>query len=180
MEVSIRLADEADLEVIREIYNYYVARSTCTFQVEPDSERETLAWFRDRTRAHPVTVAELYGEVIGWAALSAWKSRCAYAHSVEASVYIRQDMHRRGLGKMLMIDLIERARAAGHHTIIGGACSEQTASLALQGSLGFEKVASLREVGNKFGRWLDVVYMQLFLEPRGNREEASVTCKEVT
>src|SRR5208282_4516890 len=72
----------------------------------------------------------------GWAALSAWKSRCAYARSVEASVYIRHDLHRRGLGRALMLDLIERAQTAGHHTSIGGACTEQAASLALQESLG--------------------------------------------
>src|SRR5207253_2190708 len=79
-EVVIRSATVTDLGTVRDIYNYYVARSTCTFQVEPDTEAERLAWFRDRLPAHPVTVAELAGEVVGWAALSAWKSRCAYAH----------------------------------------------------------------------------------------------------
>ena len=108
------------------------------------------------------------GEVVGWAALSAWKSRCAYARSVEASVYIRHDLHRRGLGRALMLDLIERAQAAGHHTIIGGACTEQAASLALQESLGFERVACFREVGYKFGRWLDVAYMKM--KPSPDRE----------
>jgi L-amino acid N-acyltransferase len=162
-DVVIRSATVADLGAVRDIYNYYVARSTCTFQVEPDTEAERLAWFRDRSPAHPVTVAESSGEVVGWAALSAWKPRCAYARSVEASVYVRHDQHRRGIGRVLLLDLIERARAAGHHTIIGGACTEQAASLALQEALGFERVACLREVGHKFGRWLDVAYMQLLL-----------------
>lgn len=167
MEVVIRPATVGDLGPIRDIYNHYVARSTCTFRIEPETEAERLAWFRDRSAAHPVTVAEAASEVVGWAALSAWNSRCAYARSVEVSVYIRSDLHRRGIGRVLLLDLIERARAAGHHTIIGGACTEQAASLALQESLGFERVACFREVGYKFGRWLDVAYLQLLLGPGG-------------
>jgi phosphinothricin acetyltransferase len=159
----IRLAGVDDLPAIRSIYNHYVATSTCTFQIELETEEERAAWFRERSAAHPVTVAEWNGEVIGWAALSAWKSRCAYAHSVEASVYVRHDMHRRGIGRALLAELIERGRAAGHHTILGGACSEQPASLQLQERLGFRQVAHFRQVGHKFGRWLDVVYMQLLL-----------------
>jgi phosphinothricin acetyltransferase len=82
---------------------------------------------------------------------------------VEASIYIRQDWQRRGVGRAMLRDLIERALALGHHAVIGGACTEQIASLALQESLGFQRVAHFREVGYKFGRWLDVVYMQLLL-----------------
>lgn len=163
MEVVIRPATVADLGAIRDIYNYYVVRSTCTFQIEPETEAERLEWFRKRSPAHPATVAESAGAVVGWAALSAWSSRGAYARSVEASVYVHHDMHRRGIGRALLLDLIERARAAGHHTIIGGACTEQAASLALQEALGFERVACFREVGSKFGRWLDVAYLQLLL-----------------
>jgi L-amino acid N-acyltransferase YncA len=165
VEVLIRPATVADLEAIRDIYNYYVTRSTCTFQIEPDTAAQRLAWFRERSPAHPVVVAEAASAVVGWAALSAWNARGGYARTVEASVYIRHDSQRRGVGKALMLDLIERARLAGHHTIIGGACTEQVASLALQATLGFERVACFREVGYKFGRWLDVAYTQLVLEP---------------
>lgn len=136
---------------------------SCTFQVEVESEAEQLAWFQGRTAAHPVIVAEAEGEVVGWAALSPWKSRCAYRHSVEASVYVRPERQRRGLGRALLSDLIDRARAAGHRAIIGGACTEHPASLALQESLGFQRVGCFREVGYKFGRWLDVVYTQRML-----------------
>jgi L-amino acid N-acyltransferase YncA len=164
--VVIRPATVADLGAIRDIYNYYVARSTCTFQLEPDTEADRLAWFRDRSPTHPVVVAEMAGEVVGWAALSAWKPRGAYARSVEASVYVRHDRHRQGVGRALLLDLIERARVAGHHTVIGGACTEQAGSVALQAALGFEPVGCFRQVGHKFGRWLDVAYMQLFLDSR--------------
>jgi L-amino acid N-acyltransferase len=166
----IRLATVDDLPAVREIYNYYVERSTCTFQLEPDTEIQRLEWFRNRAPAHPVVVAEVAGEIVGWASLSPWSGRAGYARTVEASVYIRHDCHRRGLGRILMLDLIERARSLGHHTIIGGACTEQAASLALQESLGFERVAHFREVGHKFGRWLDVVYLQLLLDRRKGDE----------
>lgn len=164
MDFSIRLANACDLAAVREIYNYYVTRSTCTFQIELDSEEERLAWFQQRSAAHPVTVAEQAGQVIGWGALSAWKSRCAYAKTVEGSIYIHHAFHRCGIGRALLLDLIERARQLGHHTVIGGACTEQAASLALQASLGFQPVGTFRAVGYKFGRWLDVAYMQLFLD----------------
>lgn len=168
MEMMIRLATIADLAAIRHIYNHYVIHSTCTFQIEPETEAERLAWFRSRSPAHPVTVAEIANEVAGWASLSPWHSRAAYARTVEASVYIREGMNRRGIGRTLILDLIERARAAGHHTIIGGACTEQIASMELQKALGFEPVAGFREVGYKFGRWLDVSYFQLFLGQHTN------------
>lgn len=167
LETVIRLATSDDLGIIREIYNYYVETSTCTFQLEPDTEAQRLAWFQGRSPVHPVTVAEVGGEVVGWASLSPWHARAAYARTVEASVYIRHGLHRRGVGRLLLLDLIERARNLGHHTIIGGACTEQTASMALQESLGFEKVGYLRQVGYKFDRWLDVVYMQIFLGMEG-------------
>jgi phosphinothricin acetyltransferase len=111
-----------------------------------------------------VTVAEQDGEVVGWGSLSKFRDRAAYAPSVEASVYIRHDMHRRGVGRALLQDLILRARAIGFHTLIGGASADQTASVALQESLGFQRIALFKEVGIKFGQRLDVVFMQLMLK----------------
>jgi phosphinothricin acetyltransferase len=164
---SIRLATENDLEAIRTIYNYYVLHSTCTYQIELETAEERLAWFRERNfQMHPVTVAESDGEVIGWAALSPWKSRCGYALSAEASVYIHHVHHRRGVGKALLLDLIERAKTAKLHTIIGGTSSDQSASLALQLAVGFTLVGTFRETGRKFDRWLDVTYTQLLLDSR--------------
>ena len=160
---TIRPATANDLDAIRAVYNYYVTCSTCTYQIELETAAERAAWFRDRSELHPVTVAEREGIVIGWAALSPWKSRCGYARSAEASVYIHHEHHRRGAGKALLIDLIDRAKALGLHTVIGGACSTQTASLALQAALGFEVIGTFREVGRKFDRWLDVTHTQLVL-----------------
>ena len=162
--ITIRLATSVDLPAINEIYNYYVLHSTCTYQLEPETEEARQKWFEEHSPdKHPVTVALLDETVVGWGALSPFRPRAAYAHSVEASVYLRHDVQRRGIGKALLLDLIARAKAAGHHTLIGGASADQTASLALQESLGFQQAGYLKEVGFKFGRWLDVVYCQLML-----------------
>jgi L-amino acid N-acyltransferase YncA len=160
----LRLATTDDLAAINDIYNYYVPRSTCTYQLEPEPFEARQAWFlQHHVETHPLIVAEANGEVVGWGSLSRFHPRAAYAPTVEASVYIRHDQHRRGLGRLILTDLIERARTAGHHSIIGGASADQTASIALQESLGFRQVGRLAEVGYKFDRWLDVVYLQLML-----------------
>lgn len=161
--IAIRLADAPDLPFIAAVMNHYIVTSTCTFHLEPRSREDYAAWFRDRTDAHPVTVAELDGDAAGLAYLSPWRPREAYRRSVEGSVYVRPDLHRRGIGRALLRDLIERARSLGHHTLIGGACTEAEASLALQRALGFRTVGVLQDVGYKFGRWLDVEHTQLLL-----------------
>ena len=165
-DLGIRLATESDLPAIREIYNHYVHTSTATFQLDPDTETERLAWFRGRGEKHPATVAVIDGEVVGWGSLSTWKERAAYDRTVEASVYVREGYFHRGIGRALLVDLIERARTLGHRVVIGGACTEHPASIALQASLGFIPVGTFRAVGSKFGRWLDVTYLQLVLPER--------------
>lgn len=163
-DFTLRLASEADLPAINAIYNYYVLHSTCTYQMEPESAEDRLAWFGQHSPdKYPVLVAEEASEVVGWGSLSKFRPRAAYAPTVEASIYIRHDRHRRGLGRLLLQDLIARARTAGFHSLIGGVSAEQTASIALQESLGFQRVGHLKEVGHKAGLWLDVLYLQLML-----------------
>lgn len=160
----IRLATAADVSTINDIYNYYVQHSTCTYQLEPESLEGRQAWFAAHpSNKYPVTVAEVSGQVIGWGSLSKFRDRAAYDGTVEASVYIHHDHHRRGLGRAILLDLIDRAKRLGFHTLIGGASADQTASIALQESLGFQYVGRFREVGHKFNQWLDVVFMQLML-----------------
>jgi L-amino acid N-acyltransferase len=162
-EVSIRTACEADLSTINDIYNYYVLNSTCTFQIEPETIEARRQWFASHSERHPVIVAERNGRVIGWGSLSKFRERAAYDYSVETSVYVHHEQLGRGVGRVLLVDLIERAKKLGYRTILGGACSEQAASMKLQAALRFQPVAHFREVGFKFGRWLDVEYMQLML-----------------
>ena len=161
MDISIRLARMEDLGAINSIYNYYVANSTCTYQEEVETEEGRREWFAKHDAKHPVTVAvDEAGTVVGWGALNAFHGRSAYRFTVENSVYVRQDMHRRGIGRMLLADLMERAKGLGHHVIVALISADQEGSVRLHEGAGFVEVGRLREVGFKFGRWLDVVYMQ--------------------
>lgn len=161
--LRIRLASAADLEAIRDIYNHYVLASTCTYQNVPDTAAERAAWFAAHDEAHPVTVAELNGRVVGWGVLSVFRGRWGYRHTVENSVYVHHELHGRGIGSALLEDLIERARGLGHHTMVAGISAEQAGSIALHHKFGFVTVGHLKEVGHKFDHWLDVVFVQKML-----------------
>lgn len=160
---TLRLATAADLPAINTIYNHYVLHSNCTYQEEPETLEDRHRWFTRRGPGHPVTVVQLNGHVVGWGALSSFHSRAAYQHTVENSVYVHHEHHRRGLGSILLEDLIQRAEGLGHHAIIAGIDAGQIASIALHEKYQFQHVGHFREVGFKFGHWLDVVYMQLTL-----------------
>ncbi len=163
-DLVIRQAAVNDLEAINAIYNYYVLHSTCTYQTEPETPLERRAWFDRHGPKHPVVVAEAAGEVVGWGSLSAFRSRAAYRHTVENSVYVRHDVFRQGIGSSLLKHLIVRAREIGHHTIIAAIDGDQAASIAFHAKHGFVEAGHLREVGFKFGRWLGVYHMQLMLK----------------
>lgn len=161
--LTIRIATGDDLRRINDIYNYYVIHSTCTYQTEPSTAEERAAWFAAHGTKHVVTVAEVDGEVVGWGSLSRFHPRAAYGRTVEDSVYIRHDQQGRGIGTAILADLIKRAKELEHHAIVALIDSGQEGSIALHRKLGFETRGHLREVGNKFDRWLDVVYMQRIL-----------------
>lgn len=163
MTAFLRIATTADLKAINDIYNHYVYHSTCTLQYEPETDDARRRWFESRGERHPVTVVELDGHVVGWGSLSKFRERAGYGVSVEPSAYVRHDRLGHGLGRLLLVDLIQRAKDLDYHSMIGVSCTEQRASIKLQESLGFRQVAHLREVGFKFGRWLDILYFQLLL-----------------
>ncbi len=162
-QLQVRLATADDLAAINDIYNYYVATSTCTYQHEPSSDAERAAWFAAHDARHPVTVAELAGRIVGWGSLSDFRGRWGYRYTAENSVYVRADAQRCGVGRALLGDLIARARALGYHTIIAGISAEQQGSVVLHEQAGFTRCGQLREVGHKFEQWLDVLFMQLLL-----------------
>jgi phosphinothricin acetyltransferase len=162
-DLTIRPATAADLADINAIYNHYVLHSTCTYQTEPETPQARAAWFAAHGPKHPVTVAESAGGIVGWGSLSRFHARAAYGRTVEDSIYVHSEFQRQGIGRALLIDLIDRARAIGHHTIIAGIDAEQSPSVALHAQQGFSSVAHLQEVGYKFDRWLHVIYMQLML-----------------
>lgn len=159
----IRLAVDTDLIAINDIYNHYVSLSTCTYQEQPDSLEAREQWLARHGAKLPVTVAVLEDRVVGWGSLSPFHSRSAFRHTVESSVYVHHKFHRQGIGSALLKDLIERAKQVGHHTIIAAIDSQQIPSLNLHERFGFVRVAHMKEVGFKFGKWLDVIDLQLIL-----------------
>jgi len=161
--VIIRLATQSDLGAINDIYNHYVLHSTCTYQEETEIIDNRRLWFQQHGELHPIIIAEVAGEVAGWGSLSPYHRRSAYRRTVENSVYVHHEHHRRGIGSRLLQELISRAHAVGHHAIIAGIDAEQTASVALHTKFQFEHVGRLKQVGFKFNRWLDVIYMELIL-----------------
>ena len=113
---------------------------------------------------HPIIVAESKKHIVGWGSLSAYHARSAYRRTVENSVYVHHECHRRGIGSVLLKELITRARNLRHHVIIAAIDAEQPASVALHDKFGFQKVGHMKHLGFKFNRWLDVIYMELLLE----------------
>jgi L-amino acid N-acyltransferase len=163
MSHLIRIATKADAAAMVEMLNHYILDSTATFQTEPQTLEDRLAWFDDRDEMHPVVSVDVEGKVIAWGTLSVFNPRQGYRKTAEVSVYVHLEFQRRGIGRAIVIDLIARARDLGYHALLAICCSESTGSIALHESLGFERVGHLREVGWKFERWLDVVYLQLLL-----------------
>lgn len=161
--IAIRTTTQTDLVAINDIYNHYVLHSTCTYQEQPETIEARRQWFQHHGRQHPLVSAEINGEVIGWGSLSPYHSRSAYRRTVENSVYVHHQWLRRGIGSLLLGELIQQATQLGHRAIIAGIDSEQTGSIALHARFGFETVGRFQQVGYKFERWLDVVYMQLII-----------------
>jgi phosphinothricin acetyltransferase len=162
-KVNLRLAVESDLTAMNDIYNHYVLHSTCTYQEQSEPLSGRYRWFHGHSRRYPVIVAEYKDQIVGWGSLSPYHRRSAYRNTVENSVYVHHDWHRRGIGSVLLQDLVTRARALGHHAIIAAIDADQTESVRLHVKFNFEKVGCLKHVGLKFGRWLDVIYMELLL-----------------
>jgi phosphinothricin acetyltransferase len=161
--VELRLARPDDAEATRTIYNTEVTGSTVTFDLVPRSLEEQRDWIEARSGAMAVVVAETDGEIVGFAALSPYRSRPAYSTTVEDSVYVRHDQRGTGVGRALLAELVEVAAARGFHTMMARIVGGHDASIGLHSSLGFEMVGIEKEVGRKFGRWLDVVLMQRML-----------------
>src|SRR5262249_37249825 len=153
--MEIREAEPADLPAIMTLYNHYVRTSTCTYQTDPWTADEVDAWYAEHDAAHPVTVAIDGDELVGWGALSWFRHRWGYRFTAGDTVYVRPARHRRGIGRALLADLVERARNLGHRTIIAGISAEQDGSIRLHEALGFTPAGALRQVGTKFDAWLD-------------------------
>jgi len=159
----IRPATVGDAAAIAEIYNVEVLESTVTFDIEPRTLADQEAWLGDRSGAHVVLVAEIDGTVAGFASLSSYRDRPAYRTSVEDSIYLHRDYRGQGIGRALLEELLDRATGHGFHAVFAKIVGGHEASIRLHEALGFEVVGTEREVGRKFGRWLDVVLLQKLL-----------------
>ncbi len=163
--MKIRPATPDDLPAILDIYNEAVLNTTASYDYAPRTLEHRTAWFEEHSKHdYPIFVASNNeGRVIGWSSLSRFHDRMGYRFTSENSVYVAADQRGRGVGKLLMPPLIDRARQRGFHAIIGVIDAANEASIRLHASFGFERVGLFKEVGFKFGRWLDVAYMQLLL-----------------
>jgi phosphinothricin acetyltransferase len=160
----LRRATTADAAAIAAIYNHYVANTIVTFEEEAVPEADMAGRIGETLAAGlPWLVARENDRVLGYAYASKWKSRCSYRFSLETTVYLDHAATGRGLGTQLYTALIAEVRSQGMHALIGGVALPNAASVALHEKLGFRNVARFREVGWKFGQWIDVGYWELVL-----------------
>ena len=160
MPPVIRSANHEDLPAIVEIYNEGGVATTASYDVEPVTLEDRAAWFeRLRNQGHPVLVLEENGQVVGFASYGSFRDKAAYLHTVEHSVYVAEGRRSNGVGRMLLGALLDHARGRGVHIMVGVLDADNMASRAFHKSLGFIESVVLPEVGRKFGRWLDVVFV---------------------
>jgi L-amino acid N-acyltransferase len=160
---KIRLAEAADAEAVRAIRNDAIEHSTAMWTTELLSPDAGRAWLADNLARRSAYVAEAGGRVVGYASWAPWRPRDGYRHTVEDSVYLAEGHQGRGLGAGLLRTLITGARESGAHVMMASIEASNTRSVALHQQLGFELVGTAREVGTKFGRWLDLTMMRLAL-----------------
>jgi L-amino acid N-acyltransferase YncA len=164
--MEIRDAGATDIERITSIYNEVLLTSTAIFSDKPYSVEDRMRWWSDRCAAgYPVIIAVEEGEVVGFATYGDFRASPGYRNTVEHTVHLREANRGRGVGTALVRELIARARAAGKHVMVGGVDAENEASLRFHERLGFERVAYMREVGVKFGRFLNLVFLQYWITP---------------
>ncbi len=164
--VDIRPAVSDDIPAITEIYNEAVLTTDATFDTVPRTLEQQTVWFNGHNDRNPVIVALENGTVAGWASLSKWSDRAAYADTAEISVYVGSPYRYKGIGKKLMEAVILRGESVGLHTILSRITRGNDRSVRLHESLGFETIGVMREVGKKHGKLLDVLMMQKIYPPR--------------
>jgi len=163
-----RVAKPEDLDAITEIYNEAIATTDATFDTEPKTDAEQRDWFASHDARHPILVAESNGAVVGWASLSEWSGRCAYADTAEISLYVKEEFRGSGVGRRLLEDIMRQGEKVGLHVVIARIVEGNSESIHLHESVGFEHIGVMREVGRKFGRLLDVRLMQRIYRSEGD------------
>lgn len=165
--MEVRDARVDDLPEILNIFNEAIANSTAVWFDSLDDLQGRRRWFEARQGCgFPILVAVEEGSVLGYSTFAEFRPWHGYRHTVEHSIYVRADRRRTGIGRILLCALIERATASRAHAMVGAIEALNHASLALHAGLGFTEVARMPEVGCKFGRWLDLVFVQRLLDSR--------------
>ena len=173
-EFTLRDAEDGDAEGIAAIYNDAVETTTAIWNEVTVDAADRRAWMQARRAAgYPVlVVVDPTGAVAGYASFGDWRAFDGYRHTVEHSVYVRADARGAGLGRTLMEALIARARAIGKHVMVAGIEAGNAGSITLHERMGFERVGFMPQVGTKFGRWLDLAFLQLLLDTRADPDAA--------
>lgn len=160
----VRQAEASDIPSILEIYNEEVLNSTFLYVITPQTIEEKMRWFEERKNAgFPVHVVLINDVVAGFGSYGTFRASPGYRYTVEHSVYVKKNYRGQGLSKILMEKLISSAKEQNLHVMIAGIDSQNEVSIRLHKSFGFEEVALIKQVGNKFGEWLDLKLLQLIL-----------------
>ena len=163
--ISIRQATERDLPALLDIYNHVILHTTAVYSYQPHTLQARKEWYASKLKdGYPVFVAEETGRVVGFSSYGPFRAWPAYKYTIENSVYVAEDQRGKGIGRLLIQPLIDDARRQGYHAIIASIDASNTSSLRLHRSFGFEEVAHFRQVGFKFGQWLDLKFLELLLE----------------
>ena len=160
MPSEIRKAVYTDVPAITGIYNEAILTTTATFDTEPKTTTAQRKWFKSHGPKNPILAAVVEDKVIGWASLSAYSDRCAYADTAELSLYVKESFRNQGIGKELMQAILDEGKKAGLHTVISRIAGGNDVSINLHHQFGFEDIGVMKEVGKKFGKLLDVYIMQ--------------------
>jgi L-amino acid N-acyltransferase YncA len=165
MSPTIRTATEADAAGVAEIYNWYIANTTITFEVDPLPASELAQRMRSVLAAHDWLVLERGSELLGYAYAACYHARAAYGLTTESTIYLRDGLGGQGLGTTLYTELVRRTFARGYRHMIGGIALPNDASVRLHEKLGFVKASHFARIGRKFERWIDVGHWQLERAP---------------
>lgn len=173
--LRIREAVQEDLAPITAIYNDAILNTVATFDTELKRVEDQQGWFASHGGKYPLLIADLDHRVVGWASLSRWSDRCAYSDTAELSVYVHEAHRGRGIGKALIRAVIREGQTRGLHTILARIAEGNAISVRLHESVGFHHIGTMREVGSKFGKRLDVQLMQLIFENASTPDQGTST-----
>lgn len=161
--IVIRRATQDDAADIQRIYNYAILHTTATFDIEPKTLADRVEWLKKHTDAYPVIIALIDSKIVGWAAIGPYGERKAFQYSVENAVYIDCDYQGRGVGSALLAELLKLSEELGYHAVIALVVGDNESSVKLHEKFGFAHVGTMREVGWKFDKWLDLLIYEIII-----------------